>query len=300
MAEFAIRPFESIADARAQYELWLAATADLPRAWRSCIGNVEHQLAQADKYPGCRLYAERGDGSLAGYIGTHPPFEWDAGAHGPPSEPLGWAIPFGFPWTHPRDERLEDMLYTRMRENVPSIYAEFQRDIYIQRFRESWEWVTSWLVARGWRLHQRLPLIGREIGVAGGVPDGLALVERSNLSLVAALAADDPTCEGVTLEALERAHDGGWIDPGAFWHVSDRGAFALEARGVHCAVTFFAARPESWDEVLRCAGAKAAEAGAREIYFTIEPQRDADLLGALTERGFGEVDAGVYYVRDAD
>lgn len=119
MSDYVIREYRGADDAHRQYELWLSATAELPRAWRSCLRNVEHQLEQAKQFPRCRLYAERADGSLLGYIGTHPPFEWVASQHGPPARSLGWAIPFGFPWTHPLDEALEVALYNEMIRITP-------------------------------------------------------------------------------------------------------------------------------------------------------------------------------------
>ena len=39
-----------------------------------------------------------------------------ASQHGPPAKSLGWAIPFGYPWTHPQDEGLEAALYDEMAE----------------------------------------------------------------------------------------------------------------------------------------------------------------------------------------
>ncbi len=50
---------------------------------------------------------------------------------------------------------------------------------------------------------------------------------------------------------------------------------------------------------LRAAAAQAAALGVREIYFTIEPHETVRRQ-ALEHHNFIEVDAGVYYVRDAD
>jgi hypothetical protein len=81
--------------------------------------------------------------------------------------------------------------------------------------------------------------------------------------------------------------------------VADRGAFAIEQRGAWAAVTLLLARPNAWDETLQAAAAQAGALGAREIYFTIEAH-ETRRREALDRRGFREVDAGVYYVRDAD
>lgn len=298
MPDWTIRPFRSMADAAPQYALWLEATAHLPRAWRSCLRNVEHQLAQAAAAPGCRLYAERPDGSLAGYIGVHPPFEWSPAAHGPPSEPLGWAIPFGFPWTFPRDPSLEVVLYDEMARSIPETFAASRRDIYIQRFRETWTEHIGFLTARGWRQLKRVPLLGDAAEVRRAPPE-LSPVHMSELQSIADLAASDPTATDVTAEQLRARCEGGWLDPDAFWRLGDRGAFALEPRGRHAAVTAFFATPEGWDDTLAAASAHAAALGARELYFTVEPH-EQPLRDALAARGYTEVDAGVYYARDAD
>ena len=298
MPDWTIRPFRSMADAAPQYALWLEATARLPRAWRSCLRNVEHQLAQADAAPGCRLYAERPDGSLAGYIGVHPPFEWSPQAHGPPNESLGWAIPFGFPWTAPRDPSLEVVLYNEMIRSIPETFAASPRDIYIQRFRETWTEHIEFLTTRRWRLLKRLPLLGKAVE-ATATPPALLPVQLSDLGLVADMARSDPTAPDTTTEQLRARCDGGWIDPDAFWRLGDRGAFAMETRGRYAAVTAFFAVPEAWDDTLAAASAQAGAIGAREIYFTVEPH-EQPLQRALDARGFAEVDAGVYYVRDAD
>jgi len=300
MSEYKIRPFQSLADARPQYDLWLRATETLPRPWRSCLRNVESQLEHGARFPQCRLYAERADGALAGYIGTHPPFEWLAKDHGPPSQSLGWAIPFGFPWTHPLDETLERVLYDEMIRVTPQLYADSPRDIYIQRFRESWARHLSFLTDRGWRLHDRVPLLGRPIDEAPDPPRDLVAVERPDLHLVSVLAAaDDTATEKPSTADLEQRYDGGWIVHDTFWRVGERGAFALEQRGVWCAVTLLHALPDAWDDTLSAAAAQAAALGARELYFTVEGH-EHQRRAALERRGFGEVDAGVYYVRDAD
>lgn len=300
MAEYSIREFRSLEDARPQYELWLRATAGLPRAWRSCLRNVEHQLREGLRYPRCRLYAERPDGSLLGYIGTHPPFEWIISQHGPPAESLGWATPFGFPWTDPKDEALEAALYDQMIRVTPEVYHEYRRDIYIQRFRESWSRPLEFLEHRGWRRHARVPLLGRAIDDPGGPPDELATVTREDLALVAELNHEDETASDKFSAAdLQQRYDGGWIVNDTFWRLGRRGAFALEPRGPWVAVTLLFTRPDAWGDTLWAAATQASTLGGKEIYFTVEP-RETRRREALERNGFHEVDAGVYYVRDAD
>jgi hypothetical protein len=73
----------------------------------------------------------------------------------------------------------------------------------------------------------------------------------------------------------------------------------LEQRGPWAAVTVFFARPEAWRRTLQATAAQAVALGAREIYFTIEAH-ETRRRQALENQGFREVDAGVYFVRDAD
>jgi hypothetical protein len=300
MADHTIRELRDLADGRPQYELWLRATESLPRAWRSCLRNVEHQLQHGLRYPGSRLYAERPDGTLLGYIATHPPFEWIASQHGPPARSLGWAIPFGFPWTDPLDTQLEIELYDAMIRALPEVYGEFTRDIYIQRFRESWSRQLAFLEQSGWRLHERLPLFGREIGTPSAPTHELIPIARDDLGLVSALSHEDPTnVDKLSIDDLQQRYDGGWIASDTFWRLAERGAFAVEQRGRWAGVTFLAARPDAWDETLQAAATRSAALGATEIYFTIEA-REARRREALEKLGFREVDAGVYYLREAD
>ncbi len=299
MPNHTIREFRGIEDAAAQYDLWLRATASLPRAWRSSLRNVEYQLSHGPQYPRCRLYAERGDGTMVGYIGVHPPFEWIASQHGPPAQSLGWAIPFGFPWTDPLDESLEVALYDEMICAIPETFADSQRDIYIQRFRGSWSRHLAFLQQRGWRRHSRIPLLGRDVADPGPPSDELSAVTRDDLALISTLCgADDTSSDKPSTGDLEHRWDDGWIVSDTFWRLGERGAFALEQRGKWAAITFLAAEPTGWDDTLRAAASQALVLGATEIYFTIE-SREALRRDALERRGFSEVDAGVYYVRDA-
>lgn len=300
MVFYTVRGCRGLEDARPQYELWLRATANLPRAWRSSLRNVEYQLGHASRYPKCRLYAERSDGTLVGYIGTHPPFEWVGSQHGPPAESLGWAIPFGYPWTDPLDAALEAALYGQMVRVTPELYADFRRDIYIQRFRESWSRHLAFLEQHGWRRHARLPLIGRQLGDPGHPPGDLVVITRDDLALVSDLSHDDQAAvDKLSTNDLQQRYDDGWIVNDTFWRLGERGAFALEQRGAWAAVTVLFARPAAWDETLRAAASQAGALGAKEIYFTIDAH-ERRRHEALERHGFREVDAGVYYVRDAD
>lgn len=300
MADYVIRESLGIKDAGPQYELWLRATEDLSRAWRSSLRNVEHQLRHVAAYPKCRLYAEDSNGAMLGYIGTHPPFEWIASQHGPPARSLGWAIPFGYPWTHPCDKEIEAALYDEMIRVTPEIYSGFQRDIYIQRFRESWSRPLSFLEHRGWKLLDRIPLIGRETNDHDAVPEELVPIRREDLALVSDLSQkDDTATDKFSTAELQERFDGGWIVHDTFWRLGERGAFAFEQRGPQAAVTIFFARPEAWTETLQATAAKAHSLGAHEIYFTIDAH-EMRRREALERQDFHEVDAGVYYVRDAD
>lgn len=300
MADYTIRECRGQQDAEQQYELWLRATANLPRAWRSCVENVRYQLQHTERYPRCRLFAERPDETLIGYIGTHPPFEWIAADHGPPAENLGWAIPFGFPWTHPFDTDLEVALYDEMIRITPEIYADFKRDIYIQRFRESWTRHLEFLEQRGWRRHARIPLLGHEVQVNAASSHEPTLVTREDFSLISHLStADDTAVESWSVQDVQQRYDGGWIVHDTFWHLGERGAFALEQRGPWAAVTVLFTQPGAFDDTLQAAAAQALQLRAKEIYFTMEPH-ETRRRQALEIRGFHEVDAGVYYVRDAD
>ncbi len=300
MADFTIRASRGVEDARPQYELWLRATENLPRAWRSCLENVEHQLRHVANYPRCRLYAEDSRGTMLGYIGTHPPFEWIASQHGPPARSLGWAIPFGFPWTHPHDVALEAALYDEMIRVTPEIYSDFKRDIYIQRFRESWSEPLAFLGERGWMLFDRVPLIGRAVHDSETVPEELARVTRADLALVSDLCRRDETSvDEFSTADLQERYDGGWIVHETFWRLGERGAFALEHRGWEAAVTLFYAGPDAWCETLQAAAAQSHSLGAREAYFTVEAHEE-QRREALERQDFHEVDAGVYYVRDAE
>ncbi|MCP4250402.1 MAG: hypothetical protein GY778_25440, partial [bacterium] len=180
------------------------------------------------------------------------------------------------------------------------IYCAFQRDIYIQRFRESWSRPLAFLKQRGWKLHDRLPLIGREIHEPEAVPEDLIPITREDMDLVSDLCQqDDTAAEKLSTAELQERFDGGWIAHDTFWRLDERGAFALEQRGPWAAVTLFFAQPAAWGATLRAATAQARALGVHEVYFTIDVH-EMQRRDALERQGFHEVDAGVYYVREAD
>lgn len=296
MKSIEIRPYRSPSDAERQYELWLRATESLTRAWRSCLRNVRHQLRAVEQFPACRLYAETETGELRGYIGIHPPFEWIGGKHGPPDRDLGWTIPFGFPWTDPLDEPLADRLYEAMVNTVRESFPADQRGLWIQRFRESWEWPISFLRERGWRLIERAPLMGR--AVASDTPSPpLARITDSDLPFVQNLTEADDLQPSWSLPEVQARFEGGWIAPEQFWRVDDFGVFALEKRNRWAAVPVLLASDEHREATLHAALAQAASLGCEEAYFTVTDRQTA-FRHWLTDREFQEVDAGVYYVHE--
>lgn len=300
MNDYLIREYSTPNDATLQYELWLAASESLPRAWRSSLQNVRHQLKHAQRYPKCRLYAEHQSGKLLGYIGTHPPFEWTTSQEDQPTKSLGWAIPYGFPWTHPQNSELEVALYDAMLRATPEQYAEFQRDIYVQRFRASWTRHLAFMEQRGWRLHKRIPILGRSADTDEESRPKLTLVQRDDLSLVSSISQQDEViAKQLTLAELQQHYDGGWIASETFWRLGEDGVFAIESRASWAEVTLLLAKPDAWGQTLQAAVAQAAALGAAEVYFTVEAH-ESRLLNLLETHSFREVDASVYYLRDAD
>ncbi len=291
MPSYSYRNYAGPEDARRQYDLWIQATDDLPLAWRSNVTNVRYQLSHAEGHPGMRIYAERPDGELAGYIGTHPPFEW---------EPGSWTIPFGFPWTYPVDGALERELYDRMFAAVPGLYPGMPRNLYVQRFRESWRRHVDFMFERGWKRKWRLPILGRRATeVAGGAVAEAALITEGDLAAVCEFAANDPhTADAPDVDALRRRLHDGWLEWESTWLVPRLGVFALEARKTWAGVSMFhpASGGDAFDALLATAAATAARLGADLIHFTLEGDKEAARMAALADRGFAEIDAGCYVV----
>lgn len=306
MKDFTFRNYAGPEDLDHQYRIWTAATEGLPFAWRSNVTNVSHISAHAAKFPGARLFAQR-DGEVVGYIGTHDPFQW---------KDFGKAVPFGFPWTWPRDEGLERELYERMVEATPRAYTGQRVDFYIQRFRRSWERQHAFLQERGWREGWRDPILTREVGKrehrppgtaaggTGGSTEGdagstvVALTEDL-LGEVAQIAAGDPTggSPAPDVKALRQRFKDGWAEWSAAWLVRDAGAFALEVRRPWAEVKMFYATPHAWERVLGAMEDAAAALGASEVYFTLRPGFEGR-RGPLEERGFRHVDDDVFVRKD--
>ncbi len=294
MQNIKFRCYEGPEDAERQYELWLRATADLPRVWRSSLVNVRCHTKPAEQHPTARIYAERPDGQLIGYIGTHPPFEWV-----PPSEPvrLGWTIPFGFPWTFPVDTELETELYDRMMHVTPQTYPDSRADFYIQRFRESWPRQIGFLLERGWKQLWRFPILSRKIEEKP--PDtgsDIKAVTLEDLPAVCEFGQNDPLVRNApSTESLRQSLDGGWLPWDGLRLVDGAGAFALEVRPPWAEVKLFHVGPGAGatDVLLQAITATALQVGVSEIYFAFDSD-ETERMGSLAERGFTDVDAGVY------
>jgi hypothetical protein len=284
------RTFMGPEDLGHQYRIWTAATEGLPFAWRSTETNVRHISAHAPKFPGSRLFAERG-GQVVGYIGTHDPFQWKT---------LGMAVPFGFPWTWPRDAALERELYDRMLAATPGVYAGQKIDFYIQRFRRSWTHHHTFFRERGWREAWADPIMARPL--AGREPSGAPKAERltdTHVDEVVKLAASDPTSIKPDPDAkgVRARFNDGWAEWEGAWIVKGEGAFAIEVRRPWAEVKMFYANPAGFERVVGAMDAAAAGLGARELYFTIRPGGEAR-KAPLEKLGFKHADDDVFVRRD--
>jgi hypothetical protein len=288
MSHYRFRHYEGPEDADRQYELWLRATADLPRAWPSSRTNVRSLTKPAEVHPKARIYAERLDGTLAGYIGSHPPFDWP---------PLGSAIPFGFPWTYPIDEGLEKELYDRMLRATSEAYAGEKMDVYVQRFRESWTRQIEFLLARGWKHRWRFPILARPVSAFAASPvSTIRATTSEDLPTICALGEADPDAKDkYDPVTLQKQFDEGWMPGDSTWLVEGTGAFVLDVRKPWAEVKLCYAEQKTgvMDALLEAIAKKAGELGAEEFYFTLDEQ-EISRMHALRERGFAEVDAGVY------
>ena len=97
-----IRPYRDDKDFVGQYGVWLRATERLPFAWSSSLVNTRGFAGHVPTLPNARLFAERDDGEIVGYIGVNEVMPWDG---------IGQALPFGYPWTCPVDDALASELY---------------------------------------------------------------------------------------------------------------------------------------------------------------------------------------------
>lgn len=289
MGGYTFRHYEGSEDAERQYELWLNATKDLPRAWPSSRVNVRHHTEPAAEHPKARIYAER-DGVLAGYIGTHAPFEWP---------PLGWTIPFGFPWTYPVDTELEKELYDRLFAITPETYPGMRRDAYVQRFRESWKRHVAFMLERGWKQIWRYPILARSVeAFADDAAAETRVATPDDLPAVCEWGTRDPDAkDNYDVAGLRESLDGGWLPWDSIYLVEGAGAFVVDPRPPWAEVKLFYAAPagNAFDTLLSAAAATAGRLGAKEFYFTLEPG-ESGRMKSLQDRGFEEVDAGIYLV----
>jgi hypothetical protein len=287
------RPYTGPKDLDHQYRIWTAATEGLPFAWRSTETNVRYISSHAPKFPGSRLFAERDGpgGEVVGYIGTHDPFQWKT---------LGMAVPFGFPWTWPRDGALERELYDRMFASTPSVYAGQKIDFYIQRFRRSWTHHHAFLSERGWREAWADPILTRPVGKTTGTPKFEKLTD-AHVDEVVKLAAADPTALKPAPDAngIRARFTDGWCEWDSAWIIPGAGAVAIEVRkpGGYAEIKTFYATPAGFADVVALADAQAAAMGARELYFTIRPGGEAR-KGPVEKLGFKHVDDDVFVRRD--
>jgi hypothetical protein len=290
MSSLRFRDYHGPEDIENQYLLWQKATDGLVYAWRSNMTNARYLGAQAQKYPGARIYAETESGELMGYIGTHPPFEW---------EPGRWAVPFGFPWTYPTDEGLERELYDRMRSQTPIVYGGLKMDFYVQRFRSLWKRQLEFMAARGWQPRWRHPIWAQAVA---DVDDTAAAatepVTANDLNVVSEYArVDDQMSDPPSVEELLRRLEAGWLELDAMRLLPGDGAFALEVRRPWAEVKLFCARPGAMGRVLEAARATARRSRAEEIYFTLR-ESAKPRIEALGGHGFREACADIYVVCD--
>lgn len=285
-------------DADFQYTLWRRATDHLPLAWPSSLANARSLAAHAARYPGARIYAENPDGDLVGYIGTHPPFE---------SPEMGVAVPFGFPWTWPRNDALAADLYDRMLAAVTRIYAAESPQTLIQRFRSTWTEQHAFIRARGWTERFRKPILSRPIA-PGRRPGAdrirpLGPLEFHPDALHAAFArlsdhadADSLLASRPSASTLAERAAAGWFSIERCWEVEGRGAFALDIRNGWAEVEVFHAHTDHAPELLNLMDIVARAHGAHGVYFILS-ESDTARRRQLEDAGYAMTDADVYVAR---
>jgi hypothetical protein len=286
MAAITFRPYQSPTDIERQYDLWLRATEGWPYAWRSSLLNARSLAAGLGEQPDARVYAER-DGELVGYIGCHPPFEWEQGM---------WAMPFGYPWTNPHNDALAVELYDRLQGNLSGLLGGQQCDILVQRFRSSWTQPLEFLQDRGWEAKWTHPILASRTTAGPGACDTLIQpVHDDELEVVAGLTRADPLAPNADADALRRRIANGWLDADSMWRIGDQGVFALDVRRPYAEIKLFAAANagNARKSTAAAARAMARQRGASELYFTLSPNETA-LQGWLVEAGFDQTDADIY------
>jgi hypothetical protein len=276
-------------DADRQYSLWLRATTGLPLAWPSSLANARSLAARAAQHPGSRLYAEDQNGDLIGYIGTHPPFDWGD---------MGLTVPFGFPWTWPRNGALAAELYKRMHAAVTQVYAADPPRTLIQRFRSTWTEQHTFVRARGWTERFRKPILTRRIALRkrDGAPRLRALSSSGtpDYACLSAHADTDPLLASrPSASTLSERAAAGWFSMERCWEVEGLGAFALDIRDGWAEVEVFYAHPDHAAELLDLMDIAARAHGAEGLYFILA-ETEAGRRGQLESAGFTATDADVY------
>lgn len=276
-------------DADRQYSLWLRATSSLPLAWPSSLANARALAAHAASFPGARIYAEAADGSLIGYIGTHPPFD---------SAEMGVTVPFGFPWTWPHNPSLAIDLYDRMRAAVATVYAAERPRTLLQRFRSSWSEQHAFVRERGWTERFRKPILSRLIprSPAKGADRVRPLAAGSNAEYarLSSYADMDSTLSSrPSASTLAERAASGWFTMDRCWEVEGVGAFALDVRNGWAEVELFHAAPDRVAELLGLMDIAARAHGADGVYFILS-DTDKERRRQLEEAGYAATDADVY------
>ncbi len=294
MADYRLRNYERSEDCKRQYEFWLRATQDLPYAWASNLRNVRYLMKEMDKYPKARIYAEDESGELVGYIGTHPPFDFGDGVR---------VVPFGYPWTFPRDETLAAALYDQMLESTPNCYGGMRFDLYLQRFRRSWKDEITFMEARGWREKWSYPILAQEIpGVEGCPLPRLMKVTACDLRQVESLAKRDELIDDAPSSNL--LHDklqAGWLSWDAIWILPWDGAFSFEVRDRVAEVKLFVVSGgvRAAENLMRGTYAMARQAGVSTLSFTLSGY-NAKRREQFEELGFIHVDDEVFLELSAE
>jgi hypothetical protein len=211
---------------------------------------------------------------------------------------MGMAVPLGFPWTFPRDAGLERELYDRMLAATPGVYAGQRIDFYIQRFRASWAHHHAFVRERGWREAWRDPILSRS--PVSGKAGASRPLTQADVSSLAALAPRDPCLPEPkpTEGAIAERFKAGWQEMTTAFIVPGAGAFAFEIREPWAEVKLFYADPACAPEVIAALEARAAERGARGVYFTIRPgvERRRPQVESF---GYAHADVDVFVRQDA-
>ncbi|MDZ4831628.1 MAG: hypothetical protein SGJ09_15690 [Phycisphaerae bacterium] len=282
-----IRPYRQDSDFEAQYDIWLSATQELPYAWGSNLANARGFGSHVPRLPGARLFAERDDGTIVGYVGVNETMPWEG---------LGQALPFGFPWTWPVDEATEAGLYSLMLASLPTLFPGARIDAIVQSFRRSWVRQHAFLQQRGWLEHEIAPIMAKRVmapTIRSPITQRIRLGEEESLAATVAL---DPVMEPIDATRLRRRIEQAWFEVDTFWVAPGTGAFQFEMRDDRAEVKLFRARPDALDALLDELVLRTSERGASTIYFTLNADQ-VKRLEQLRARGFEQRDADVYVIQ---